>query len=371
MRHPVSTSGGSDQPPLHVVVPGPLDQRTGGYLYDARIVGELRAMGRRVRVHEVEGRFPDVDARSLARLGDALAAVVDDAVVVVDGLAMGAAPGVMREHASRLRLIGLVHHPLADETGLTPDDRRRFEALETEALAEVRGVVVTSAYTAERLRDFGIECGTVEAVLPGTDPSHPAEGPEEGEAPRLICVGTVTPRKAHDVLVEALAKIDDLEWSCECAGSLTRAPEFARRVRDSVERLRLMDRIRFLGELDADVLDEVYRRSTLFVLPSHYEGYGMAFAEALARGLPVVGTTGGAVPYTVPREAGRLVEPGDVEGLAEALRALLVDTEAREAMARAALRHGRDLPDWTRQARAFGDAVARLADPPLGGGPRG
>ncbi|MDX1494676.1 MAG: glycosyltransferase family 4 protein [Longimicrobiales bacterium] len=345
---------------IHLVVPGPLDQRTGGYLYDARIVAELRTAGRRMTVHEVEGRFPDVDTRALAALDESLASIDEGEAVVVDGLALGAAPEVAERHARRLRLVGLVHHPLADETGLEAEARRRFEASERVALGHVRGVIVTSPYTASRLQDFGVAPADIRPVLPGTDPGPLAEGAAEGEAPRLVCVGTVTPRKGHDVLVRALARIDDLEWRCDCAGSLERAPEFVRRVRSAVERLRLVERVRFLGELSAEVLDEVYRTGTLFVLPSHYEGYGMAFAEALARGLPVVGTTGGAIPHTVPDGAGILVEPGDADALADALRALLEDGERRQAMARAARRHARSLPDWGQQARAFAAAVDEL-----------
>lgn len=355
-------------PSLHLVVPGPLDQRTGGYLYDARIVEELEGLGHRVGVHEVAGRFPDVDAASVARLDETLAGIPEGAVTVVDGLALGATPTVAARHGGRLRLLALVHHPLADETGLDEASRDRFRDSEAEALRHVAGVVVTSAATARRLDDFGVPARRIRAVLPGTDPAPRAEGSAAGGVPRMVCVGSVTPRKGHDVLVRALARLDDLPWRCDCAGSLTRAPEHVERVRSEVSRLGLVERMRFLGELTADVLDEVYRTATLFVLPSHYEGYGMAFAEALARGLPVVGTTGGAIPDTVPDDAGILVEPGDDEALAHALRELLEDERRREGMARAARRHARELPGWDRQARAFRDAVGELVGRSGGGG---
>lgn len=347
--------------PLHLVVPGPLDQRTGGYLYDARMVAELRQEGRVVVVHEVDGRFPDVDDGARASLDGELSRISDDAVVVIDGLAMGATPAVVGRHARRLRLVALVHHPLADETGLSVSERRHFEALEAEALAHVRGVVVTSPYTARRLGDFGVEGDEVRSIRPGTDPGPLAEGPGDGEPPRLVCVGTVTPRKGHDVLIRALAKIDDLEWRCDCAGSLDRAPEYAREIRAAVERFRLMPRVRFLGELPAGALDQVYREGTVFVLPSHYEGYGMAFAEALARGLPVVGTTGGAIPDTVPSDVGVLVEPGDADELAAALRDILEDSSRRTRMAEAAREHAVSLPTWSTQATRFAAAVDELS----------
>ena len=348
---------------FHLVVPGLLDQRTGGYLYDARIVAELEAAGTSTRVHELEGRFPDVDAVARTSLDTTLSRVPGGAVVVVDGLALGGAPEVAEAHASRLALVGLVHHPLADETGLDAGKRARLHASETEALRHVRGVLVTSPYTARRLRDaFDVEEERIRAVLPGTDPAPAAEGPPPEEPPWLVCVGSVTPRKGHDVLLRALARIDDLEWRCGCAGSLDRAPGYVESVRAAAERLRLVERVRFMGELTGDALDEVYRSATLFVLPSHYEGYGMAFAEALARGLPVVGTTGGAIPDTVPPDAGILVEPGDDEALAATLRELLENDARREGMAAAARQHARELPGWDRQALAFREAVGDLVE---------
>src|SRR5690606_254125 len=138
--------------PLHLVVPGRLDQRTGGYLYDARIVAGLRALGRTVRVHELRGRFPDPDETARRNLAAALRAVPDGASVVVDGLAGGALPDVLRAEAARIHVVALVHHPLGDETGL--DDAARARLLESEraGIRACRGVVVTSRFTAERLR---------------------------------------------------------------------------------------------------------------------------------------------------------------------------------------------------------------------------
>jgi len=340
-----------------LVVPGRLDQRTGGYLYDARIVHELRLAGTHVDVHEVEGRFPDVDESSKKQLHAALGSIPEGSPVVIDGLAMGGAPDVIEAHADRLCIVALVHHPLADETGLGPKERARFEALERDALAHARGVVVTSPYTARRLEAFGVSADRVHAVTPGTDPSPQAEGPSAGDPPLLLCVGTVTPRKGHDVLLRALARIVDLEWRCACAGSLERAPEFVADVLASASRLGLGDRVRFLGELDREMLDSLYRRASLFVLPSHYEGYGMAFAEALARGLPVVGTNGGAIPDTVPDTVGVLVPTGDDEALAEALRSLLASEARRKALTLRARTHAERLPGWAEQARAFAAAV--------------
>ena len=350
---------------LHLVVPGPIDQRTGGYLYDARMTSELTALGWTVVVHELMGSFPDGDARAESSLSQTLADLPERARVLLDGLAMGALPGPMHAERSRMRLLALVHHPLADETGTSAAERERLAALEREALAACSGAIVTSEYSAERLAAYGVPRRRVRPVPPGVDPAPPAQGPGPGEPPRFLCVGAVVPRKGQDVLVRALARLAHQPWSCVCAGSLTRDPSFARTVLRQVEETGLAERIRLVGERSAQDLEELYSSASVFVLPSHLEGYGMALAEAMVRGLPVVSTTGGAVPHTVPAGTGILVPPGDELALARALGLLLADREGarrRAELASAALEHGLTLPNWEQAAIAFERAVLELSD---------
>ncbi len=347
---------------LHFVVPGSPGQRTGGYLYGARVVEELRAAGWSVSVHGLEGRFPEGDEEARSNLRSLLTRFQDGTSVVVDGLAMGGLPDPVREHGVRLRLVSLVHHPLAHETGLSPQDRERFRRSEVEALAPCRGVVVTSPFTRRQVEGMGVPRSRIRVVRPGTEPAAPSTGPLPGEAPRILSVGSVTPRKGQDVLVRALSRVHDLPWSCELVGGLDRDPEYVESVRAEVRHRRLEGRVRFTGELQEQELEARYRRSSLFVLPSYYEGYGMALTEALARGLPVVATTGGAVPQTVPEGVGVRVPAGDVDALAAALRPLLSEggEGERDRMRRAALSHARSLPTWREAGEAFRAAVEEL-----------
>lgn len=348
---------------LHVVVPGPIDQQTGGYIYDRRMVEGLRARGWRVDVHSVTGAFPTDAAAAGARMAAVLAGIPDGARVLIDGLALGGLPAPVHAERDRLRILALVHHPLADETGLDAPRRARFEALEREALAACAGVLVTSGFTARRLEAYGVAPARVRAVRPGTDPAPLAAGPEPGDPPLLLSVGSVTPRKGQRLLAAALARLAALPWRCVCAGSFERDPDYAAEVAALAREAGLAGRLRFAGECGADELDRLYHRASLFVLPSHYEGYGMAFAEALARGLPVVGTTGGAIPHTVPADAGVLVAPGDEAALADALRRLLVEpggAERRGSLAAAARRHAGELPDWSESASRFAEAIVAL-----------
>jgi glycosyltransferase involved in cell wall biosynthesis len=346
---------------LHVVVPGPLAQLTGGYIYDARMVAGLRALGWRVHVHNLSGSFPEPDAVARDAMGAALASLPDGAQVLIDGLAMGGLPAPMEAHGGRLRIVSLVHHPLAEETGLSAADRRSFAERERRALAPCVGVLVSSAFTARGLEAYGVPADRIRVVVPGTEPAPAAAGPGPGEPPMLLCVASVTPRKGHDVLVAALEGVRDLSWTCTCVGGLDRDPEHADVVLQRVAAAGLADRIDFLGERAGEALDELYHRASVFVLASHYEGYGMALAEALARGLPVVSTTGGAIPFTVPTDAGILVEPGDAAAFADALRRLLgPNATARAGLAAAARLHAERLPSWRQAAQAFALAVDEL-----------
>lgn len=348
---------------LHVVVPGPIDQQTGGYVYDRRMVEGLRARGWRVDVHSVAGAFPTDDAGAGARMAAVLAGVPDGARVLVDGLALGGLPAPVRAERGRLRILALVHHPLADETGLDAARRVRFEALEREALAACAGVLVTSEFTARRLEAYGAAPARVRAVRPGVEPAPFADGPAPGASPLLLSVAAVTPRKGQRVLAASLARLADLPWRCVCAGSLERSPGYAAEVTAFAREAGLGDRLRFAGECGAAELDRLYHRASLFVLPSYYEGYGMALADALARGLPVVSTTGGAIPLTVPADAGVLVAPGDAAALAGALRLLVAEPGGagrRRTLAAAARRHAQRLPDWPAAARRFAEAILAL-----------
>ena len=348
--------------PITFVLPGPIGTLTGGFLYDKRIIEGLRAQGREVDVVELTGDFPFPDADAVAGAAAALAAQPEGRLTVIDGLALGALPRLAAAQADRLELIALVHHPLADETGLDAESRMRLRVQESAALAVVAGVIVTSDHTAAAQGTFGVPSQRIAVVSPGVDPAPLARG-SGGAPPALLTVGGLIPRKGHDDLVEALARLGDLDWQLTCIGSTTRDPAYARRVRERIERLGLTGRIQLLGELAPQELTVHYDRSDVFVLASHHEGYGMVLSEALVRGLPVVSTTAGAISGTVPEEAGLLVAAGDRDGLAEALRRVLVEPDLRADLAAGARRARDGLATWEVAATRFGQALARLSGP--------
>ena len=344
---------------LAFVVPGDLSAVTGGYGYDRQIIAGLRTQGWQVDVVNPGDGYPFPADQTMREATEMLLAIPPDRTVVIDGLAMG----VMPEAAQRLSrthcLVALVHHPLALELGLSASQSVALAATERTALAAARHVIVTSPATARTLSsDFGVAPDRITVVLPGTARAAAAPGSPDGIV-RLVAVGSVIPRKGFDVLADALACVRNMPWHLSIAGDTTRDSATARALHEQIARLGLADRITMLGTLTSEALDRVYAASDVFVLASHYEGYGMAYAEALAHGLPVIGTTGGAIADTVPPEAGILVEPGRADALARALATLIGDANRRAELAAGARTAAANLPTWPQSCALFSGALDR------------
>jgi glycosyltransferase involved in cell wall biosynthesis len=344
---------------VHLVVPAPFETLSGGYSYDRRIVAGLRAAGHAVRVVELPGRHPLPDAEAEAAAGAALDAIPDGARLVIDGLGLPAFVPLADRLAAR-GAVALIHHPTALETGFGADMREALRAREQALFPRMARLIATSPLTATRIaEDFGVDPARIAVVEPGTDPAARAQG-SGGPGIAIISVGSITPRKGHDVLMRALARLPDLDWRLTIVGA-PRDPVHADGLQALREELGIDRRVVLTGEVDQAALEALYDRADLFALATHWEGYGMAAAEALARGLPVAVTAGGAIADIVPVEAGIVSPPGDIVSLTKALRRVLFDAPLRQAMADAAWAAGQGLPRWEDRALAFHAALERAA----------
>jgi glycosyltransferase involved in cell wall biosynthesis len=287
---------------------------------------------------------------------------------VIDGLAYGAMPEEAQALREHYPMVALVHHPLALETGLGDAEAAALHKSERAALACARHVIATSVATARLLiADYGVPAERLTVVQPGTDrvaahESRRSHGSRRSdEALMLLTVGAIVPRKGYDMLVEALARLKDHPWRLVIVGDNTRSPETAARLDEDVARYGLSDRIEIAGPVSTERLAEFYAAADLFVLPSRFEGYGMAYTEAVAHGVPVVGTNAGAIPDTVPPGAGILVPPDDVDALANALRQLIDDAPERERLAAGARAASASFPTWRDSAVLFATVLDGLA----------
>jgi glycosyltransferase involved in cell wall biosynthesis len=348
---------------VHVVVPDGVDdpaRPSGGNVYDRRVCGGLASLGWFVHQHAVSGPWPRPDAASCAALAGVVQGIPDGAVVLLDGLVASTVPEVLVPHASRLRLVVLVHMPLGDR----PADARKDEARTREraVLSAAAAVVTTSEWARRRVLElYPLPAERVHVAEPAVDAADLATGTAAGGA--LLCVAAVTPEKGHDVLLAALAATTDLRWQCVCVGSLDRDPAFAEDLRRRSRDAGLGDRVSFPGPRTGVDLDRSYATADLLVLASRAETYGMVVAEALARGLPVVAADVGGVTEALGHGAGGtrpglLVPPGDPAALGAALRAWLGDAHLRGRLRQAARERRALLRRWPATTSVLADVLA-------------
>lgn len=351
----------SNPRPIVFAIPGDINLPTGGYAYDRRLLAEWKTTGIEAKHLALPGSFPEPDEADMARTGQLLLGCDWNTVLLIDGLAYGAfSEGVAAGLAGRV--VALCHHPLGLEAGLTPQRAAELVARETAALRHAAHVVVTSAATKRLLvADFAVRPERVTIAEPGTDPAARAMPSPAGQPLTLLSVGSIVPRKGYDVLVAALAALVHLPWTLEIVGADDRAPDTAGALRRQIRAAGLDGRITIRSGLSDAEVAAAYHRADLFVLPSLFEGYGMVLAEAWARGLPIVCTTGGAAAETVPDAVALKVAPGQAGDLGAAIAYLVGNAAARKARADAAWASAATLPRWADTARIIADICNRMS----------
>ena len=341
---------GQDIVRVHVIVPEGYDdpgQPTGGNVYDRRVCAGLADAGWEVLVATVAAGWPVPDPGARADLARVVSAVPDGETVLIDGLIASPAAAQLLPHAGRIRMMVLLHMPLAT-------------ASERSVLRAAAGVVVTSEWTRRQvLTRYAIPAGRVHVARPGADrvagPARPVPG-------QLICVGVLSRHKGQDLLVEALAGLADRDWHCVLAGSLDRDPDFVAHLRTRIRDLGYDRRVRLSGILTGPALSHAYTTADLLVAPSRSETYGMTVTEALAHGLPVIAAAVGGLPEALGSTAdgtvpGQLVPPSDPAALAGALGDWLGDEGHRHRLRAAVRQRQRTLRSWEQTTQELADAL--------------
>lgn len=344
--------------PAALAVPGDIATLTGGYIYDRLLLQELRAAGRSVQLVQLPDGFPFPTPQAMAEALEVLLELPADCPVIIDGLAFGALT-TLGVALIRAPIVALVHHPLALESGLPEVEQQLLWRTERDNLRHAAQVLVPSPHTRAVLVDrYDVPADRIHIALPGI--AQPLVQLEQQQAkngpPLILSVGILHPRKGHDVLIDALSRIVDLDWRAEIVGNPWE-PGHSAALQDRIDTAGLSARVRLAGRVSDEELDRLYRDSAIFALATRYEGYGIVFNEALVHGLPIVSCRTGAVPDTVPADAGLLVERDDPAAFAGALRTLLTDPDRRRAMETAARRKGAALASWAETARIAGLAL--------------
>lgn len=334
---------------MHVglAVYGDLEPRSGGYLYDRRLVEGLRARGDRVDVVSLpETSYPRCFGHNLSgRLKRELERPFD--VLLQDELCHPSLAGLNRRLDRKYPIVSIVHHLRANET--TGPERHLFRAVERAYLSTVDAVVCNSRPTRAAVSRLASVPGVV--AWPGGDrfgsyPSDDAIVKRAREEPfEVVFVGNQIPRKGLDSLVRGLSEVE-ADWRLTVVGGET-DPTYAQEVRTLVNENGLADRVGFTGRLEDEALAERFASAHLLAVPSVHEGFGIVYLEGMAFGLPALATTsGGASDVVTDGETGYLVDPGDANAIARAVGECASDRDRLVELSLAARRRFERHPTW-------------------------
>lgn len=331
----------------------------------ATLARGLRRLGHEVRTLAGRSRLPELPRRFVYNLGlnGRIRAVDPDLVVGfdVDGFLLPE----RRDYPLAVQLKGVAADEARFDRGWGRWKLRLLASLEGRNARRADRVVVPSDYSAGAAAEaYDLERDGIAVVPEALDPgpwerlrARPPVRPDR--RPTILSVGRQYRRKNTRTLLEALPAVQTAvpEVRLRVVGG---GPELSR-LRERVRALGLRDRVDLLGALPRteDVRAE-YFRADCFCLPSLQEGFGIAFLEAMAAGLPVVAGRAGAAPEVVPDgEAGLLVDPRDPGELADALVRVLTRPSLAGRLGRVGQRRVRHFTP-ERSARAFLSAVSDL-----------
>jgi glycosyltransferase involved in cell wall biosynthesis len=391
---------------LTFVISADYERATGGWIYDQRLLEGLARLGWRIHRVTLPAGFPNPSDEARAESAAAFARIADGMLVLADQLCLGVLPEVARAAATRLRLVMIVHHPLALENVRAPRESEGLARSEREALSHCTTVIATSNATARILATgYAVPYGRIVVAEPGVDRqpitpfrstrtrgpgsflssrcsspgSRDLRAPEQadgwipgtrpgmtracrirGSAINLLCIGAVVPRKDHGALVSALAGLRHLPWRLTIVGNMTRAPRHVARLRAQIAASGLESRVRLAGQLPSRALARHWLTTDVYVAASRHEGYGMAIAEAFAHGVPVVTTRAGAVGQWIGRGGALVVPNGNTAQFKAALARVLSQPALRASLRRGAIARRLALPTWDATATAVHQRLLQL-----------
>ncbi|MFD1587352.1 glycosyltransferase family 4 protein [Halorientalis brevis] len=344
---------------------GGLDNTSGGFHYDRRLVEQLRARGDTVEVIDLP--WPSYPRQFLhnARPSIHRRLAGDFDVVLQDELCH---PSLFRinHRLGRARPVVSVVHHLTSSEARGSLAQGLYRQVERAYLATVDGAICNSATTAASV--------TALADVP-TQVAPPAGDRFEPDVDRatvrerartdpfhVLFLGNLVPRKNVETLLRAVAGLSPPP-EVTIVGDETVEPDYTRRLRAAIDELGLDAAVTLTGRLPDDAVAAHLARAHLLVVPSEYEGFGIVYLEAMGFGVPPVATTaGGASEFVTDGENGRLVPPDDPKAIARVVESLRTDRDRLERLSLAALDRYAEHPTWEESMAGAREFVAAVAE---------
>lgn len=341
---------------IGLVIYGGLEQASGGYLYDRMLVAHLRRRGHQVQIISLPWRSYAgflTDNYSATLLNKLKQSRID--LLLQDELnhpSLFLLNGKLRQEIS-FPIVSIIH-VVRSNSAAQPIARCFFRWVESRYLNSVDGFVLNSQETKRLVRTLVSGRKPSVVATPGGDrfDSKIAGAEIRARARRpgplsVLFLGNLTRNKSAHVLVEAAAKLELDSIYVTLAGRQDVEPNYVRDLHRLVKSSGLEGWVYFAGHLQGQLLAATLKMSQVLVVPSAYEGFGIAYLEGLGFGLPAIGTqAGGAKEIIRHGKNGYLIPVGDAEQLARDLKKLHQDRKLLTRMSLAARRSFQTFPTW-------------------------
>ena len=344
-----------------LLIYGSLDTVSGGYLFDRKLVAQLRARGDTVEIVSLRRR-----AYALNLLDNLTHRNPSGFDVILQDELTHPSLALSNHRTHRTQIVSIVHH-------LRSSERRPrwqnaiYRGIEKRYLRSVDGFIFNSEATRASVESLVRTGKPFVVTSPGGDrvgsstAEHIRRRARRSGPLELIYLGAVIPAKGLDVLLEALSALRRDEFRLAVVGNLRIARGFAERMRRKARELGLP--VKFEGELGDREVERRLRESHVLALPSYYEGFGIAYLEGMAHGLPALGIRAGAVPDLVRDGVnGYLVQPGDAMALARRLNDLAADRGLLVGLSLRALETFHAYPTWEQSTGRMREFLFAVTD---------
>lgn len=334
---------------VHFITRGDIHSLTGGYLYNLRMIEGLEQMGYSVNIIGTDWHWDNtMELEKICRFH--FEKFARGSCIVFDSLVLYLLHKVLQEFNEKLIFVGLIHLPASYNVNSEGFGKLAHEELL--ALHQMQQVIVTGQFTYGLLCHAGLNPDRIKVVEPGTE-QFPQKTHYKPVPSELLCVANYSAIKAQDIMIRSIHRLVAWEWTLHLYGDKDRDKEYSVAVNSLINQLHLEKRVIMHGIAARDEISAIFLEADLFVMPSLFESYGMALTESLAHGIPVVTTRAGNIPGTVPAGMGILVEPGNEEQLADAIRSLLDDTEKYTPLCAAASQYHLHARSWEQAVMEF------------------
>jgi glycosyltransferase involved in cell wall biosynthesis len=342
---------------LFFLIPGDIHSLTGGYLYNLRIIEGLEKIGYSVNFLSVPETFSQKEETEMS-CRDQFLQLENKSIVILDSLILGLIHKLIKEFNNRIQFLGLIHLPLSfPHPGINKE--YKLADYEMESMQHVSHLIVTGRYMKDWLERAGIQADKISVVEPGVD-SFP-EKRVYSELPReLLCIANYSEMKGQLLLLKALKILTGRRWILRLYGDRKMNPDYVAKLDSFIKNENLEDRIFINDSLQRNEISRAFLQADLFILPSYFESFGMALTESLAHGIPVLTSTAGNIPFTVPASMALFFEPGSSDDLAETLDKLLTDSKKYQSLCVAASKYHADALSWESAAEKFEQVIRRI-----------